>query len=138
MGNESGKPGDKVTTIAELKAKVAQFCTEREWDQFHSAKDLGIGLITEAAELLEHFRFQDQTQIATLLADPVARAEIAHELSDILFFVLRFAQRFDFDLAQAFTTKMARNAERYPVAAARGSNAKYDRLPPTKKSAPTD
>ncbi|MBI5511070.1 MAG: nucleotide pyrophosphohydrolase [Deltaproteobacteria bacterium] len=116
------------TTISGLQAEVQRFCEERAWDQFHGAKDLAIGVVTEAAELLDHFRFLDDAQVAALLADAAKREAVEDELADVLFFVLRFAQRFHVDLAAALGHKMQKNAAKYPVAKAKGKNAKYDEL----------
>lgn len=119
---------DDKTTLAELKTHLQKFCEARDWDQFHSPKELAIGLITEASELLEHFRFQNDQQIKTLMENPKARVEIADELADALFFVLRFAQLHGIDLTTAYMAKMDRNEKKYPVEKARGSNKKYTDL----------
>jgi len=119
---------DATARIQDLKTQVRDFCVAREWDQFHSAKDLSIGLITEAAELLEEFRFKSEAEITAALNQPEQRQKIGDELADCLFFVVRFAQRFDFDLAQAFAAKMRRNGLKYPVDKARGKNLKYTEL----------
>jgi NTP pyrophosphatase (non-canonical NTP hydrolase) len=115
---------DSDTSIAELKARVQVFCEDRDWDQFHNAKDLAIGVATEAAELLERFRFQSDEQINEILEDSKRRTGVEEELADVLIFLLRFAQRFGFDLSAAVIDKLATNEERYPVATARGSNRK--------------
>ena len=119
---------DHDVTIDELKQRVRAFCQERDWDQFHTGKDLAIGLVTEASELLEHFRFKSEREIAEVMAESGRRREIAHELADVLFFILRFSERFGFDLTASLDAKMAINAERYPVEFARGSNRKYTEL----------
>ena len=115
-------PTDHDTVIAELKAEIQSFCEARDWDQFHGAKDLSIAIATEASELLELFRFATPEDVEEQLDQ--GRAEIHDELADVLIFVLRFAQRFDFDLAQAVRAKLAVNERRYPVEVARGSNRK--------------
>ena len=115
-------PTDHDTVIAELKADVRTFCEARDWDQFHGAKDLAIAIATEASELLELFRFATPEDVEEQLDQ--GRAEIQDELADILIFVLRFGQRFDFDLADAVRAKLAANERRYPVEVARGSNRK--------------
>ncbi|HSM09730.1 MAG TPA: nucleotide pyrophosphohydrolase [Gemmatimonadota bacterium] len=115
-------PTDHDTVIAELKAEIQSFCEARDWDQFHGAKDLSIAIATEASELLELFRFARPEDVEEQLDQ--GRAEIHDELADVLIFVLRFAQRFDFDLAQAVRAKLAVNERRYPVEVARGSNRK--------------
>ncbi len=119
---------DRDTAIAALKSLVADFCTARDWDRYHSAKELAVGIVTEAAELLDEFRFKSDDEVAAVLADPARRSDVERELADVLFFVLRFAQRFEIDLATALRDKMALNAERYPVNKARGSNRKYTEL----------
>jgi NTP pyrophosphatase (non-canonical NTP hydrolase) len=119
---------DSKTTVEELKTHLQKFCEAREWDQFHSPKELAIGLITEASELLEHFRFQSDEQIKAMLKNPETRVKIADELADTFFFVLRFAQLHGFDLADAYFAKMDRNEKKYPADKARGSNKKYTEL----------
>jgi NTP pyrophosphatase (non-canonical NTP hydrolase) len=116
------------TTLSDLQAAVRRFCEERDWDQFHGAKDLAIGVVTEGAELLDHFRFLDETQVSALLASPIQREAVEDELADVLFFLLRFAQRFDIDLAAALHGKMKKNADKYPIAKAKGRNTKYNAL----------
>jgi NTP pyrophosphatase (non-canonical NTP hydrolase) len=115
-------PTDHDTVIADLKAEVQAFCEARDWDQFHGARDLAIGIATEAAELLALFRFSTEEDVEEELDQ--GRAEIQDELADILIFVLRFGQRFDFDFARAVRAKLAANERRYPVEVARGSNQK--------------
>ena len=80
---------DQEVSLQELKQQVQAFCEARDWDQFHSAKELAIGAVTEASELLEHFRFQTDAQVESLLADSKKRVEIGEELADTLFFILR-------------------------------------------------
>lgn len=119
---------DPDTTLAALKERVVAFCEARDWDQFHGPKDLAIGIVTEASELLALFRFLSEEQVTALQADPAKRARVEEELADVLFFVLRFAERSGIDLATAFDAKMAKNATKYPVEKSRGSNRKYDEL----------
>ncbi len=119
---------DDTTSIAQLKNMVREFCDARDWDQFHGPKDLAIGVATEAAELLEHFRFRDDVESNARVAAADTRIQIEAELADILFFVVRFAQRHDIDLSSAFVAKLAVNAERYPADKARGRNAKYTEI----------
>ena len=129
MPDSSPAIADDITTLGTLKGHVRDFCEARDWDRFHGAKDLAIGLVTEASEVLEHFRFQSDEDIAAILADDGRKAEIEAELADTLFFLLRFAGRYDIDLTAAFDRKLAKNAAKYPVETARGSNRKYNRAP---------
>jgi NTP pyrophosphatase (non-canonical NTP hydrolase) len=119
---------DASTTLAALKDIVRAFCEARDWDQFHGPRDLAIGVVTEAAELLDRFRFKGDAECTAMLADPESRVAVEHELADTLFFILRFAERNGIDLTAAVERKLALNAERYPVAKARGSNRKYTEL----------
>lgn len=118
---------DKKTSIQALKDQVQSFCEARDWDQFHSAKELAIGAVTEASELLEPFRFQTEEQVDAMMGDKEQRQAIAEELADVLFFVLRFAQRYDFDLSQSFQNKMTKNDAKYPVSEFSGKNHKSQR-----------
>lgn len=117
---------DKLATIHELKEKVRRFCEDRDWDQFHGAKDLAIGIITESSELLERFRFKSPEEIDAMLLDSSEREIIEEELADIMFFLIRFAQRFDIDLSATLNDKIAKNNRNYPIEKSRGSNKKYD------------
>ncbi len=116
-------------SLQQATERVEKFCDERDWDQFHSPKDLAIGAITEASELLEIFRFKTEEEMQAMLHDPDTREHIGQELADVFYFLLRFAQRFDFDLLSEFEAKMVRNGLRYPVELARGSNLKASDIP---------
>ena len=116
---------DTKTTIIELKQLVQTFCEERDWDQFHDAKELAIGISTEAGELLEHFRFKSRDQINELFKDEKKRLEISEELSDVLYFVLRFAQMYNIDLTSNLHLKNEKNARKYPISKVKGCNKKY-------------
>jgi NTP pyrophosphatase (non-canonical NTP hydrolase) len=116
---------DNKTTIRELKEKVRNFCEARDWDQFHNAKELAIGIVTEASELLQHFRFKSNNQVNEMFQDKLKKQEFSEEISDILFFILRLAQRYDIDLSLELENKIKKNGERYPVNKAKGSNKKY-------------
>ena len=114
---------DHDSSIMDLKNRVQQFCEERDWDQFHGAKDLGYRqIITESAELLEKFRFLSEEQSVLLLTAQAKRQEVEEELADIMFFVLRFAQRFHIDLDESLKKKIQKNSNRYPVDKAKGKN----------------
>lgn len=119
---------DNNTKIEELKTIVKDFCEERDWDQFHSPKEIAIGAVTEASELLEHFRFLSVEQVEAVIRDEKARAEIGDELADVLFFLVRFSQKYDFDLSECFARKMKKNAEKYPTSEFKGKNNKKGRV----------
>ena len=107
---------------------MRRFSQERDWNQFHNPKDLAIGIVTEGSELLEKFRFKSEAETIELLNSEASRQEINEELSDILYFVLRFAQRYGIDLSTELGKKVKKNAIRYPIDKAKGSNKKYDEL----------
>jgi NTP pyrophosphatase (non-canonical NTP hydrolase) len=117
---------DDTTYIAELKSEVKRFCEARDWDRYHNAKDLAIGVSTEAGELLDLFRFKSPEEAGEMFRPGKHRNEIEDEMADVLFFLLRMAQRYDVDLATAFKAKMAGNERKYPVEKVKGLNKKYD------------
>mgnify|MGYP001570928296 CR=1 FL=1 len=117
---------DSRANVQELKNKVKKFCEDRDWDKYHNPKDLAIGIITEASELLEHFRFKSEEDITQLLKSK--KQEVSEELADVLYFVLRLAQKHDIDLATALEKKLRKNELKYPVNKSKGSNKKYNEL----------
>jgi NTP pyrophosphatase (non-canonical NTP hydrolase) len=116
------------STFSDLSELISNFCKERDWDQYHVAKDLAIGVSTEASELLALFRFKNNDEIEKFLSSPEGRKKVGQELADILFFLLRFAERYDFDVYDELVKKLELNSKRYPVEKAKGSNKKYDEL----------
>ena len=91
---------DDETTVAQLKELVLRFSRERNWEQFHHPKDLGVALSCEVGELLEHFRYRKDEEVRTLLENDSKRREIAHELADCLWLILRLAEVCKIDLAR--------------------------------------
>jgi NTP pyrophosphatase (non-canonical NTP hydrolase) len=119
---------DKETHVYELKEKIRDFCEARDWDQYHNAKDLATALIIEAAELLENFRWKSEKEVGELFSNEKKREGIRDEMADVLYFLVRLAQRYDIDLSEALVKKMAKNEERYPAEKFRGSNKKYNEV----------
>ena len=119
---------DHKTNIQELKENVKRFCDERDWDQYHNAKELAISLVNESSELLAHFRYKSEDQIEGLFEDKEKRQQIVEEMSDVFYNLLLLAQRYDIDLTSSFLEKMKKNALKYPVSKSKGSNVKYDDL----------
>ena len=119
---------ESTTTVAVLKAQVLAFAREREWEQFHSPKNLSMALAAEAGELMEHFLWATPDQSKAIAADPAKRRKIADELADVVVYALEFANATGLDLAAAIEAKMAANAAKYPVEKARGNSAKYTEL----------
>ena len=113
-------------SISEMIKVIQNFCEERDWDQFHPPKDLAIGMSTESNELLDLFRFKSEDQIKEKMNSPEFKEKVSDELADVFFFVLRFAQMNQIDLGQSLLRKLAKNAAKYPVETAKGSNKKYN------------
>jgi NTP pyrophosphatase (non-canonical NTP hydrolase) len=109
-------------SLEQLRERLAQFAAARDWDQFHSPKNLSMALIAEAAELIEHFQWLTQEQSRKLPADKLA--EVAQELADIQIYLIRIADKLGVDLVAAANDKITRNEQRYPADRARGSSAR--------------
>jgi dCTP diphosphatase len=106
-----------------LRERLRSFAGRRDWDQFHSPKNLAMALIVEAAELVEHFQWLTEQESAQMTAEK--RAAVAEEIADVLVYVVRLADRLDIDLFAAVTAKMAHNEAKYPADEVRGSARKY-------------
>jgi NTP pyrophosphatase (non-canonical NTP hydrolase) len=119
---------DSVTTISELKTRVLAFVHERDWEQFHSPKNLSMALAAETGELMEHFLWATPDQSRTIANEPVKRARIADELADVVIYAIEFANITGLDIAAAIEAKMAANAQKYPVEKSRGRSEKYTEL----------
>lgn len=106
-------------SIEPLKQRLLQFARERDWEQFHSPKNLAMALIAECAELVEHFQWLSEEQ-SYLPGRPGKREEVAMEMADIFIFLIRCSQRLDIDLIDAAWRKIAINEQRYPAERVRG------------------
>ena len=106
--------------MTELSRRVASFVDERDWNQFHTPKDVAVSLSIEAAELLEQFQWRTNKEIETLLNDDKYCQAIRDELADVLIYLVIIARRLDVDLVQAALDKLERNRERYPPKEYRG------------------
>lgn len=113
-------PDDRDTTVDALRGEVAAFIRERDWEQFHDPKNLSMAIATEAAELMEHFRWAKNEESRNLVKDPDVKHAVAEELADILAFALSFANSADIDIASTLRAKMRKNAEKYPADRYRG------------------
>lgn len=112
-----------MSEITALRDDLRAFAAERDWDQFHSPKNLASALAVEAAELLEPFQWLTEEQSRNL--DGKRRAAVADELADVQIYLIRLADKLDIDLLQVVRTKIVRNAEKYPVESFKGSARKY-------------
>ena len=105
---------DKDTSVADLLEAVRRFVAEREWEVYHSSKNLAMSIAIEAAELMEHFQWRKAEDGQTLLEDPEKKAEIAEELADILIYCLSFANQAEIDISEVVLAKLAKNEFRFP------------------------
>jgi NTP pyrophosphatase (non-canonical NTP hydrolase) len=106
-----------------IKKQVRQFVVERDWDQFHSPKNLSMALIVEAAEMVEHFQWLTEEQSSNL--SPGKLAEVEQELADIQVYLISLAEKLKLDLIAAVEKKLVLNAQKYPIDKARGNSKKY-------------
>jgi dCTP diphosphatase len=119
-GEETRRVPDATTTIAELRAGMAAFVREREWEQFHSPKNLAMALAAEAAELMEHFLWIDNDASRVAMTDTARREEVADELADVAGVLFALCNALDIDLSDAVARKIAKNVLKYPVEKCRG------------------
>jgi dCTP diphosphatase len=101
-----------------LRVRLAEFAAVRDWEQFHSPKNLAMALIAECGELVEHFQWLSESQSARLA--PEKQLAVAEELADILIYLIRIADKLGIDLVATAHGKIARNESRYPVEQVRG------------------
>ncbi len=111
---------DSATTVAALREAMARFVAERDWEQFHSPKNLAMALAAEAAELMEHFLWIDNETSRAVARDPARRGAIADEIADVAGVVFALCNALGIDLSDAIASKMSRNVLKYPVEKCRG------------------
>ena len=115
---------DSTTVVAALKEAMGRFVAEREWNQFHSPKNLAMALAAEAAEVMEHFLWMDNDASRAVLNDPATLEQVADEIADVACYLLSLANALDLDLSEAVLAKLVKNAEKYPVKEFRGRSEK--------------
>ncbi len=111
---------DQTTTVSVLREAMARFVADRDWQQFHSPKNLAMALSAEAAELMEHFLWMENDESRRHAQDPARRGEVADEIADVFGVCLALCNALGLDLSDAFMAKMSRNVLKYPVEKARG------------------
>ena len=114
------------SSLSDLQVMIRKFIDDRDWDQFHNPKDLSISLSLEAAEVLEHFQWKNNEEMARHSVDK--KDEVGEELADVFYWVLLLANKLDINLVDAFEKKMAKNAAKYPIEKSKGSHKKYTEL----------
>ena len=115
-----------MTELESLRDELRSFAAERDWDQFHSPKNLAMALAGEAAEVLEVFQWLTEEQSRGL--DAKAHAAVSEEIADVLLYVIRLADKLGVDPVVAARAKLAANARKYPADKARGNAKKYTEL----------
>ncbi|MDP0501588.1 MAG: nucleotide pyrophosphohydrolase [Verrucomicrobiota bacterium JB022] len=119
---------DAETTVAELKQAVFEFAHARDWEQFHSPKNLSMALAAEAGELMEHFLWCSSEQSREIARDSAKTAAIREELADVVIYAMEFSNISGIDLAEAIRAKIEKNDRKYPVEKAKGKSLKYTEL----------
>ncbi|PHC09923.1 nucleotide pyrophosphohydrolase [Bacillus toyonensis] len=109
--------------MQDLQEAVIKFRDERNWGQFHNAKDLAISLNLEASELLEVFQWKSSEE-----ATETKMQEMKEEIADVMIYLLMLSDKLNIDLEEAVYAKLRKNAEKYPIEKAYGTNKKYDEL----------
>ncbi len=112
--------------LRELRDRLRRFAADRDWEQFHSPKNLAMALSVEAGELLERFQWKSESESRSLNPEELALAR--QELADVLLYLIRLADRLDIDLIDAAQKKLDINADKYPVEKSFGSSKKYTEL----------
>jgi NTP pyrophosphatase (non-canonical NTP hydrolase) len=119
---------DQQTTIAELRDLVRSFVDARDWQQFHSPKNLSMSLAIEAAELMEHFQWITTDASRQIGSDADKLADVGEELSDVICYALAIANELNIDVSTALTAKMKKNELKYPAAEYRGRYGPEDKV----------
>lgn len=123
MARDGGMP---MKELEELRAHLRDFAAARDWDQFHSPKNLAMALSVEAAELLELFQWLTEEQSRAL--SPEDHAKVSDEIADVLLYLVRLGDRLGIDPVAAARKKMVANERKYPADKARGNSKKYTEL----------
>lgn len=115
-----------VSDIQKLTRQITAFIAKRNWGQFHNPKDLAISLVLESNEVLEHFQWKSEKEIAEYLKTD--KKEVAKELADTLYWVLLLSKNMNIDIVKAFEEKMKINEKKYPVEKSKSNKLKYTKL----------
>lgn len=111
-----------------IRAFQRKFSKARDWDEFHTPKNLSIALAVEAAELLEHFQWLTADESKRIAKNPAKAKAVSDEVSDILYYLIRLSDILEIDLEKSFWDKMRRNEAKYPVKLAKGNAKKHTEL----------
>jgi dCTP diphosphatase len=112
--------------LEDLRDRLRKFAADREWDQFHSPKNLAIALSVESAELLEHFQWLTVEQSQSMSLEKISA--VREEMADVLLYLIRLADKLDINLLEAAAGKLIENAQKYPIEKSKGNSKKYTEL----------
>lgn len=112
--------------IDKIKSALSDFAKDRDWDQFHTPKNLAMALTAEVGELIEHFQWESPAQISQY--DAAKKSMIADEMADVLSYLVRLSDKLEIDLVDSFWKKIEKNKEKYPIDKAKGTAKKYTEL----------
>ena len=112
-------------SLKQIKKEIGKFIRERDWEKYHSPKNISMSIAIEAAELMEHFQWLTIAESKKLLKDKKKRAEIEDELADIAIYLLDFCNLFDIGLESCILRKLEKSSQKYPVRLVRGKAHKY-------------
>lgn len=113
--------------VRKMQERLRDFAEARDWQRFHTPKNLAMALAVEAAELLEHFQWLTAEESLALRGDAEGLQAIAEEMADVAIYLIRLADRLGVDLETAIAAKILLNEKKYPIDLARGNAVKYDR-----------
>lgn len=112
--------------LEKLNQDILHFVQERDWDQFHSVKNLSMAMSVEASELMEIFQWMTEVESNDIKNDPKNLSKVEDEVADVFVYLMRILHKTDIDLENAVRNKMKKNAEKYPVEKSRGNSKKYN------------
>ena len=113
--------------LPDIQKKLRKFAEERDWDQFHSPKNLSMGLAAEAAELLEIFQWLTEEQSKEIVKNDKEMALVREEVADVFIYLARLADKLGIDIEKEVRVKMKLNEKKYPVELSKGNATKYNR-----------
>ena len=112
-------------SLYEIKKKIKAFIKDRDWEKFHSPKNISMSIAIEAAELMEHFQWLTIEQSKRLLSKKSEREDIEDELADIAIYILDFCNAFNINIEKCILRKLEKSSKKYPVYLAKGKAHKY-------------
>lgn len=115
----------KTIDLNELNKKIEKIVHDRDWDQFHSVKNLSMALSVESSELLEIFQWLSEEKSNDVQNDPILLSKVEDEVADIFVYLMRIISKTNIDLEQVVLNKLKKNESKYPIESAKGNSKKY-------------